>query len=651
MQGPGAAATAVDYCGGRGVGQRGAGAATVFVDSGIGGQGRRGLATMVEEGRGGTEAIARSSASISLEPSEHAASVGGGGGGDASPLVAPREDVDHLLRSREGKDSRGTTGTKGVSAVVAEAKDGAPHGDASNGGGGGGDGDGVTAAAKAEKPGTDGGVSGAGSSSSFLNKCNKDLKAFARAGEVDKAIALLARMREAGVPPTSRSYTSAINACKSGVSKQWKQALALLKEVTTVGSGVEPNAFHYTAAIKACGAAHRWDEVGLLEAEMETRGIVPGLPYYHWTIKGVAARSGRKRSTSGGVTTTAAGDDDGAATSGAELLREIVGEMARKGVVPNRSSYSLVEQVMSRLSGEGTGGDEETERVMALLRGIEGAPEPLPPPPPPPPSSSETTEKGEAAAAAPTETAKPSEGRAKKASKANKKKEDRRPLPGDAAGSPRDGAAASAKTRASPSSGKGGGAGKGLGSLRDCNRTLRRLSGRGDGSKATALIASMRDAGMAPTDKTYTSAMNACRQGGQWREALALLKSASSSEGVTINEYHYAAAIRACGNGHQWDRIPALVADMESRGLSASTDLYNWAIKAVSSTKSGSSARSILTRDGAWRTPHRDETSNSSSSSMAEGTDTVNTSIDTVGDGSGDGSGAEIGAGASSRSR
>ncbi|CAN0347483.1 unnamed protein product, partial [Hapterophycus canaliculatus] len=93
-----------------------------------------------------------------------------------------------------------------------------------------------------------------------LNKCNRDLKTFAKAGDADKAMALLARMREAGVPPTSRSYTSAINACKNGASKQWEEALVLLKEASTLGGGVAPNAFHYTAAMKACGAAHRWDK-------------------------------------------------------------------------------------------------------------------------------------------------------------------------------------------------------------------------------------------------------------------------------------------------------------------------------------------------------------------------------------------------------
>lgn len=244
--------TAIDYHDYRAAGQPGA--ASLLRGNG---KGRRGLATMVEKeggevasagGGSGMEGIVRTSASVSLEASGHA------GGGSTAPLVLPREDVDRLLQTEEGKGGREIAGTQGASV---ETEDGPGNG----GGVDAGDDGTVTVAAKT-KEGAGGGISGSRRSSSFLSKCNKDLKVYARAGEADKAIAMLARMREAGVTPTSRSYTSAINACKNGVSAQWEEALALLKEAGTDGSGVVLNAFHYTATMKACGGANRWDEVG-----------------------------------------------------------------------------------------------------------------------------------------------------------------------------------------------------------------------------------------------------------------------------------------------------------------------------------------------------------------------------------------------------
>ncbi|CAN0213239.1 unnamed protein product, partial [Ectocarpus sp. 8 AP-2014] len=82
----------------------------------------------------------------------------------------------------------------------------------------------------------------------------------AKRGEGEKAVELVARMREAGVTPTERSYTSAINACRNGTS-QWKEALELLKEAQTAGGGgITPNAFHYTGVLRACADAGQLDQ-------------------------------------------------------------------------------------------------------------------------------------------------------------------------------------------------------------------------------------------------------------------------------------------------------------------------------------------------------------------------------------------------------
>ncbi|CAN0528348.1 unnamed protein product, partial [Ectocarpus sp. 8 AP-2014] len=57
--------------------------------------------------------------------------------------------------------------------------------------------------------------------------------------------------------------------------------------------------------------------------------------------------------------------------------------------------------------------------------------------------------------------------------------------------------------------------------------------------------------GVQPTAKSYTSAINACKNGGQWERALALLREAPES-GVALNTFHFVAAIKACGSAHQW---------------------------------------------------------------------------------------------------
>ncbi|CAM9605589.1 unnamed protein product, partial [Hapterophycus canaliculatus] len=353
---------------------------------------------------------------------------------------------------------------------------------------------------------------------------------------------------------------------------------------------------------------------------MESLGIVPGLPYYHWAIKGAANTSGGRRRGGGADGDAAAAAAEAVPAHGWGAMRDIAAEMSEKGVVPNQNSYRLVEQMKPRLPADGTGGSgaEEAERVLALLRGIEGAPEPapLPPPPPPPPRMARATKAGEeaAGAAASTETAESSEEEAKKARDTKTK----------AKAKSRGSSSSSSASSSSPRSSGKGGAGNVLGSVQACNKTLRKLSTKGNGTKAIALIASMRKAGVALTDRSYTSAMNACRRGGQWREVLALLKSACSDPGVTVNEFHFAAAVKTCANGQQWDRqIPALLADMESRGISASTDLYNWAIKAASSRDMGGPARSILAREGGWRSPDQDgsDAGDPSSESTGAGSD------------------------------
>ena len=216
----------------------------------------------------------RSTAALALSPA--GSSVSGGGlcrGLATTPARAATEDaVEDTGGNGFGgistaDDAGGEQRHVAPAAAAAEVVHGAQPtsaGDgeragANSGGSGGGGGGGSPEAATTTASDASSGSSGGASHS--LEESNEELRAYAKRGEGDKAVALIARMREAGVAPTARSYTSAINACKKGKQAQWEQALALLRETATAGGGVTPNAYHYTAAIKTCGNAHQWGQV------------------------------------------------------------------------------------------------------------------------------------------------------------------------------------------------------------------------------------------------------------------------------------------------------------------------------------------------------------------------------------------------------
>ncbi|CAN0073130.1 unnamed protein product, partial [Ectocarpus sp. 12 AP-2014] len=243
-----------------------------------------------------------------------------------------------------------------------------PYGVGGKSAGDGGDGDGVVGVSS----GGDDAVAaeavaaaGGGPSLSFAEECRRDLRRHAKRGEGEKAVALIARMREAGVTPTERSYTSAINACRNGTS-QWKEALELLKEAQTAGGGgITPNAFHYTGVLRVCADAGQLDQIPPLKSEMASLGIAPGLSYYHGAM---AAAKGAENPTQGW-----------------ETVKELVSEMSEKRVVPNQNTYRLVDEVRSGL-GSGSsaeannggigvdgskddasnGGDVEAERLVSM---------------------------------------------------------------------------------------------------------------------------------------------------------------------------------------------------------------------------------------------------------------------------------------------
>lgn len=258
---------------------------------------------------------------------------------------------------------------------------------------------------------------------------------------------------------------------------------------------------------------------------MESLGVAPGLAYYH-----------------GAMAATKGAEDP---LQGWETVKELVSEMSEKRVVPNPNTYRLIGEVRSSLSRGGSaegnggsgvdgskadafnGGDVEAERLLSMLRGIDGAP----------PPATTKTERRERAKRRPKTPPAPA---------ATTEREE-----GEEA---RGGGAAAASRRKKPSSPRDPGSSPALGNLSACNRDLRRYADRGAGEAAAALIGRMREGGVGPTAKSYTSAINACKNGGQWERALALLREAPES-GVSVNAFHFVAAIKACGSAHQWDQV------------------------------------------------------------------------------------------------
>lgn len=72
--------------------------------------------------------------------------------------------------------------------------------------------------------------------------------------------------------------------------------------------------------------------------------------------------------------------------------------------------------------------------------------------------------------------------------------------------------------------------------------------------------------GIRGDDFSYTAAVDACAQGGQWAMALSLLEKMRSA-GVSPTVRTFSAAISACGKGYQWERAVGLLREMNAAGV------------------------------------------------------------------------------------
>lgn len=77
----------------------------------------------------------------------------------------------------------------------------------------------------------------------------------------------------------------------------------------------------------------------------------------------------------------------------------------------------------------------------------------------------------------------------------------------------------------------------------------------------------MRSLGVRGDEVSFTAAIDACAQQGQWHRALSLLDE-MRAEGIPPTVRSFSAAISACGKGQQWARAVALLREMEAVGVS-----------------------------------------------------------------------------------
>lgn len=77
----------------------------------------------------------------------------------------------------------------------------------------------------------------------------------------------------------------------------------------------------------------------------------------------------------------------------------------------------------------------------------------------------------------------------------------------------------------------------------------------------------MRVRGITGDHVSFTAAIDACAQVGQWSLALSLLDD-MRAEGIPPTVRSYSAAISACGKGQQWARAVSLLREMQAAGVS-----------------------------------------------------------------------------------
>ena len=116
------------------------------------------------------------------------------------------------------------------------------------------------------------------------------IDAFAKAGELERALRILEDMRHARVRPSLATLNALVSACRSG--GQWQRALAIVEEMRR--SGIEPDDQSLTLIVAACEAQGEWEEV----ASSLTEGVAAGDGFLARVSIVAHARAGKWRAGS-----------------------------------------------------------------------------------------------------------------------------------------------------------------------------------------------------------------------------------------------------------------------------------------------------------------------------------------------------------------
>ena len=103
----------------------------------------------------------------------------------------------------------------------------------------------------------------------------------------------------------------------------------------------------------------------------------------------------------------------------------------------------------------------------------------------------------------------------------------------------------------------------------------------------------MRSRGLVPNEITYSSVINACAKGNEWRRALELFDE-MPSRNLTPNSNSYAAALNACAIGCQPERALSLFESLQRERLTPEMSHWSHLLDAIGPNHAQS--RSLLLR-------------------------------------------------------
>ncbi|CAM9221077.1 unnamed protein product [Ectocarpus fasciculatus] len=402
---------------------------------------------------------------------------------------------------------------------------------------------------------------------------NKAISLCGRQGAWEDAVFLLRDAQRVSSPGQRRgvdvvTFSAAVAACRDG--GEWRQALALMEEMQA--AGIKPDQIAYGTAVSACAMAGQWQKAVALLADMRRSKLRPDVVAYSSAIKACGGE-GRweealgllKEMQESGVrpnliTYTGAMEACGRAGRWNNALG-LLAEVRDRGLRPDTFTLNAVMDALGR-SGE-------TEKALALLETMR--------PPRPRARPSSATPPGFLPSSAPPSAydsggvhsaATLSAGGVKSSNSIGRLKNGGGGVSGGEGG-------------------RGGGGGGGpRADVFTWSAAMTACIEGGQWQKVAGMLEEMRGDGVPPNVINYNLAIRALGQGGDWERATGLLEEMKEA-GVSPDDRTFNAAIEACGRGGCWERAVRLVDDMHTQGLVPDSLTYSIVIAACD-------------RSGAW---------------------------------------------------